>query len=449
MTEQQNNTALSALPKQAGSVGGGQVVPIVAQNMAEAWQLSQLMFGSGIVPKSFENAKQVMLAIQMGADLGFTPTQALANIAVINGKPSVFGDGLTAIARRAGNTMKEWSTGDIEKGDYTAHCKITRADTGEEIERSFSISDARRAGLWVSDPVNGKFEKQHSTPWYKYPKRMMMWRARGWAVRDGLADQMYGLAIAEEQQDIISHNEEAAAIEAAPSRLEAKLLPQGGGAVIEGETKESPQEPQESETTAQAPIVIDFDEALQAFTELYGESSEDGLKTFLYEGVTYYTFPDYCLDYDPETDPEESPDNEFSYDRPALNDEGAFVRFGRRMIERLVSPDPKDKPVGKAEATEISDETKQDNVEQETSSHSELDGEGSSTEGSPSPSKEDLSHLSIDAKEWIQALDEIELDSLLENWPIEQDLEWFVVMPDADKELVRQLTEDAIERRGV
>lgn len=66
----------------------------------------------------------------------------------------------------------------------------TRPDTGETIARSFSVSDAKKAGLW---------NKQG--PWQQYPKRMLQMRARAWALRDGCADMLRGFQVREEVED--------------------------------------------------------------------------------------------------------------------------------------------------------------------------------------------------------------------------------------------------------
>src|SRR5690606_6210149 len=58
------------------------------------------------------------------------------------------------------------------------------------IKATFSVADAKKAGLW------GK-----QGPWQQYPKRMLSMRARAFALRDGFADVLRGLGIAEEVQD--------------------------------------------------------------------------------------------------------------------------------------------------------------------------------------------------------------------------------------------------------
>jgi hypothetical protein len=57
----------------------------------------------------------------------------------------------------------------------------------------FSVRDARRAGLWTNTKKK---------PWFEHPKRMLQWHARAYAMRDGFADCLMGLAIREEVEDL-------------------------------------------------------------------------------------------------------------------------------------------------------------------------------------------------------------------------------------------------------
>jgi len=122
-----------------------------------------------------------------GAELGFAPFQAMQSFAVINGKPNIWGDALPALLWSRGFKIKEWF--DDEDAPKKAFCRITRPD-GEEIERTFSLEDARKAALL------GK-----QGPWQQYQKRMLQMRARAFAARDGAADVLRGMHVAEEVQD--------------------------------------------------------------------------------------------------------------------------------------------------------------------------------------------------------------------------------------------------------
>ena len=167
---------------------GGSMGALIPQGVDEAFRLAEGLVRGGGAPKGV-TPMQAFTIIAKGLEVGFAPMQALATIANINGRLSIYGDGLIAIARRGGNRVSETLEGN---GDArVATCTITRADTGETITRSFSVLDAKRAKLW------GK-----GGPWSQYPDRMMAARARGFAIRDGLADKLFGLHVAEESEDI-------------------------------------------------------------------------------------------------------------------------------------------------------------------------------------------------------------------------------------------------------
>jgi hypothetical protein len=164
---------------------------LVPTTLSEAMQFSDVLSKSIMVPREYQGKPaNVLVAVQWGMELGLAPMQALQNIAVINGKPSIYGDALLAMVRADHRCLgvKEYLDGE------TAVCLITRSHNNgdfEEIERKFSVDDAKRAGLW------GK-----QGPWKQYPQRMLQMRARSLAIRDGFPDVIKGLISVEEAQDM-------------------------------------------------------------------------------------------------------------------------------------------------------------------------------------------------------------------------------------------------------
>ncbi len=164
------------------------------QTMDEAMRFAEVISKSAMVPKEYQGKPaNTLVAVQWGMELGLAPMQALQNIAVINGKPSVYGDALLAMVRADSRCrgVQEYVEG---KGDdMMAVCIIKRAhgDEIEEIKRTFSVGQAKQARLW------GK-----QGPWQQYPERMLQHRARGNAIRDGFPDVIKGLVTVEEAQDM-------------------------------------------------------------------------------------------------------------------------------------------------------------------------------------------------------------------------------------------------------
>jgi hypothetical protein len=159
--------------------------------LGEAMDFSHMLAKSQMVPKQYQGKPEdIMVAVQWGYEIGLQPMQALQNISVINGKPSVYGDAAMALVQAS--PVCEGVDESIE-GEGTpnpvAVCIARRKGRNPVIVR-FSVEDAKRAGLW------GK-----QGPWQAYPKRMLQMRARGFALRDAFPDVLKGLITAEEAQD--------------------------------------------------------------------------------------------------------------------------------------------------------------------------------------------------------------------------------------------------------
>ena len=156
------------------------------QNFEQALTFSKYLSNSDRVPKDFKGKPEnCLIAMQWGYELGMQPLQAIQNIAVINGRPAVWGDALIAIVRS--NPLCEYVREDDD--GTTAYCRVKRRGEAEQV-RSFSADDARTAGL------TGK-----QGPWTQYPKRMRQLRARAFALRDVFPDVLRGMPVAEEVID--------------------------------------------------------------------------------------------------------------------------------------------------------------------------------------------------------------------------------------------------------
>ncbi len=145
---------------------------------------------SGLAPKSLDSAEKMMVAACHGRELGMTFMQSLQNIAVINGKPGIYGDAAMSLVQSGDccEYIKESIEGDGDS--MKAVCISKRKGRSNEVRNEFSVADAKKAGLW------GK-----SGPWSSYPKRMLQFRARGFNLRDNFADKISGLRTVEELQD--------------------------------------------------------------------------------------------------------------------------------------------------------------------------------------------------------------------------------------------------------
>lgn len=176
-------TSLSTVEKKQITASGR---GLELKTFDDFWRMAGVAHASGQY-SAFKTREQVFMAIQAGAEIGLSPNQSLQSIAVINGKTSLYGDGLLAVVRGSGlcGGIEEWIEGTGEES--VAHCRAKRRDTGETIERTFSYWDAKKAGL------AGK-----SGPWQGYGPRMLAMRARAFCLRDGFADVLRGISCREE-----------------------------------------------------------------------------------------------------------------------------------------------------------------------------------------------------------------------------------------------------------
>lgn len=200
------NTILSRVD--AIAVQQSRPSPVQLRTWEEIERFAEKAARSGMVPKDYVNKPDaICIAIQMGSELGLAPMQALQNIAVVNGRPSIWGDAMPALCRASGKVgyIKEWHAG--EGDNLTYYCEAVRRDDPNPIRSSFSVADARKAGLWKDSPKvtkqgrDGPYEVD-SGPWYSYAPRMLQMRARGFCLRDAFPDVLKGLITREEAADI-------------------------------------------------------------------------------------------------------------------------------------------------------------------------------------------------------------------------------------------------------
>jgi hypothetical protein len=191
------NTPAALPSKTLVPIGNRGIAP---STMDDLYRFASAVAKSGLAPKGIETPEAIFVALEMGLEIGLPMMAALQNIAVINGRPAIWGDAQLAVVRGTGelDLFEEWYE---EKGkrlprnpsaftdDTTAVCRVQRHGY-EPAETAFSVADAKRANLW------GK-----SGPWTQYPARMLRHRARSFALRDQFGDALRGLRTVEEVQD--------------------------------------------------------------------------------------------------------------------------------------------------------------------------------------------------------------------------------------------------------
>jgi hypothetical protein len=154
-----------------------------------AIKVSEYISASNFCPVNMKGKPgDILVCLQMGQELGLKPMQAMQNIAVINGRPSIWGDAMLAVCRQSSDF--EYINEELDVKTMTAKCVVKRKNE-PEFTSTFSQTDAKTANLW------GK-----AGPWTQYPKRMLQMRARGFALRDCFPDLLRGIIIKEEAEDM-------------------------------------------------------------------------------------------------------------------------------------------------------------------------------------------------------------------------------------------------------
>lgn len=179
------------------------------RSLDDFYRFAQYVWAANMVPNGITNVEGVLIAMQRGAEVGLLPMQSLQSIYIVHRQPHLFGDAPKAIVEASGllEGCREYEEGKYPEPSYKWICKVKRR--GRDWHTSeFSIADAQTAKLW-----GGKGNDKDTSPWVLYPKRMLLWRARGYALRDEFADVLKGFPIRE-----LSDSEDAALAAAKPLR---------------------------------------------------------------------------------------------------------------------------------------------------------------------------------------------------------------------------------------
>ena len=137
--------------------------PFEPQTWPELLKFAEMVSKTDFCPKDFRGKPEsCAIAMLYGRKLGIDGLQAIQNVCVINGRPSVYGDLYWAIIISHPEFVDVEERVD-EKGAWV---KLTRRGRTPK-EATFTPKDAQIAQLW------GK-----QGPWTNYPSAMMLWRAR-------------------------------------------------------------------------------------------------------------------------------------------------------------------------------------------------------------------------------------------------------------------------------
>lgn len=193
------NGVAPAEPTDGALVPRGVPAFIAPRSVSDVRDLARMIALAEWAPECYRDLdgnylqQKIELAIMHGASLGLGPIAAVQSIALINGMPSIWGDGALSVIEHSGllEDMVEEYEVDDEHG-LVAVCTMKRRGRATPIVNRFSTAMADHAGLTRTDGA-----------WQSYPERMLRMRARSWTMRDGFADILRGLHIREEVEDFV------------------------------------------------------------------------------------------------------------------------------------------------------------------------------------------------------------------------------------------------------
>ena len=184
-------------------------------SLERAMEIAGKFAESDMVPDHYKRKPaNCLLAIMRGLEIGLSPAHALESIAVINGRTTLWGDTMLAlvVAHPKCAGVHEEIVRHAEDGtplpvdEWHGRVEVHRVGWAKPIVRTFSVADAKRAGLW-----------EKPGPWKNYPARMLQLRARSFALRDAFSDALRGMAMGEEMQDTLP-----------PTRVEGRRVDDDG-----------------------------------------------------------------------------------------------------------------------------------------------------------------------------------------------------------------------------
>lgn len=178
---------------------GGQIARLQITTFSELENLAMILGKSDLVPKDMiGKPANILLGMMFGNEIGLTPAQALQNVMVVNGRPTLWGDATMGLVENSG--LQDWWKDEYLPTLNGGTWRFTTKRRGREpVTREFSMDDARTAGL-----------AKKEGPWQLYPKRMLFHRARSWALRDVYPDVLKGIRYYEEERDVIETTATAA-----------------------------------------------------------------------------------------------------------------------------------------------------------------------------------------------------------------------------------------------
>lgn len=202
---------------------GTEIRPLIPTTIDEVYRFARMMALTYNLPQAYYDAPKKEIvgerpydqlevatmraihAMQIGAEVGIPPAQAIQSILVLNGVGTIWGDAQLGLVLASGKAkyVKEYTDGgelwekinaenkskNIPNRAYTWICETHRVGFPDPVITKFSVADAIHSGIW------GK------NVWATHPERMGKYKARSFGLRDNYADVLKGLCHSREEME--------------------------------------------------------------------------------------------------------------------------------------------------------------------------------------------------------------------------------------------------------
>jgi len=143
---------------------------------------AEILLKSGMLPKELNTKEKIAVLIMKAKELNMPPLEAISHLYVVNQKVAIDSSGMLALILRSGLAKKIQFGGD----GTSAWCEMERKDGVISFKYTFTIEDAKRAGLLSKES------------WQKYTKELLVARAISGCARKVFPDVVGGLYTVEE-----------------------------------------------------------------------------------------------------------------------------------------------------------------------------------------------------------------------------------------------------------
>ncbi len=165
------------------------------------WEIAVKISQSSMVPANYiNNPANTFLAIQTGRSLGLDEFQSVQHLYTVNGKTSLYGDMMLALAKKDPKFIDclETQGGLVEVDD--AHGKLP--EWVKCVVKVKGQADKEMVYTLEMAKLNRNFGNS-KTPWMNgHAARLMKFRARSFALRDALPDRLSGVYDEYEIQEV-------------------------------------------------------------------------------------------------------------------------------------------------------------------------------------------------------------------------------------------------------